>query len=167
MKTIKYRKYEHTGDYKLKELNISDGSTICEIDYLTIHHHIKNLDEYTKSYILISPEEFSTAIPIGNMFVQIIDNVYIEHSDIAIVDIESAPRIKDVYYILPYINENICKLRKFTSRGIEVSYIHPETMSITEFKYGMIFLKHFTSDPKVAQSFNDKATKLYNSVMYE
>lgn len=168
MKTIKYRKYEYTGEYKVKELEVSDNSTLYEIDFLTLSKFVKDKNTYTKSYLLISSEQFNGASPVGDLYAYIMDTVFIEDSNVPVMDIESAPKIKNAYYVVKRDDDTIVnKLNKFTITGAEVYSVDSSSIIKSEIKYGFIFLAKFTSDPEIIHQYCTKAEEIYKAAIID
>lgn len=155
MKKINYRQYYYNGNYSNEELYVPDECSLYEIEIINMSHKVQDIEEetWTKAYAMLCPTEFEDSTLLGNVYFDYIDDVFITNSEIAILDIESAPRFKGVYAVtyykdkeseskfLAYLSKNtnpdevikigkeckkicsICMLRKLTYTGIEASNI--------------------------------------------
>lgn len=94
MKKINYRQYYYGGNYADMELQVPDECSLYEIGMINMSHKVQDIEEetWTKAYAMLCPTEFEDSTLLGNVYFNYIDDVFITDSEIAVLDIESAPR---------------------------------------------------------------------------
>lgn len=95
MKKINYRQYYYGGNYADMELQVPDECSLYEIGMINTSHKVQDIEEetWTKAYAMLCPTEFEDSTLLGNVYFNYIDDVFITDSEIAVLDIESAPTI--------------------------------------------------------------------------
>ena len=104
MKKINYRQYYYGGNYADMELQVPDECSLYEIGMINMSHKVQDIEEetWTKAYAMLCPTEFEDSTLLGNVYFNYIDDVFITDSEIAVLDIESAPRFSGVYSVMYY-----------------------------------------------------------------
>lgn len=104
MKKINYRQYYYGGNYADMELQVPDECSLYEIGMINTSHKVQDIEEetWTKAYAMLCPTEFEDSTLLGNVYFNYIDDVFITDSEIAVLDIESAPRFSGVYSVMYY-----------------------------------------------------------------
>lgn len=104
MKKINYRQYYYDGNYADIELQVPDECSLYEIGMINMSHKVQDIEEetWTKAYAMLCPTEFEDSILLGNVYFNYMNDVFITDSEIAVLDIESAPRFSGVYSVEYY-----------------------------------------------------------------
>ncbi len=142
MKEIKYRQYYYGAEYSNQKIEVPDQCSLYEIEPDILYYN-EDADEWTKDYILLCDTEFCDSELVGNIYMRVLDRVYLDE-DVVVFDIESAPKPNDIYYVKriqpkesdlkdiiegnisihhPKFISQIIHFRKFTYSGIEIGRV--------------------------------------------
>lgn len=131
MKKINYRQYYYDGNYADIELQVPDECSLYEIGMINMSHKVQDIEEetWTKAYAMLCPTEFKDSILLGNVYFNYIDDVFITDSEIAVLDIESAPRFSGVYSVEYYKDmESESKFSAYLSKIEDVEKASPNEL---------------------------------------
>lgn len=131
MKKINYRQYYYNGDYANTELQVPDECGLYEIGLVNMSHQVRDSEKetWTKAYALLCPTEFEDSILLGNVYFNYIDDVFITNSEIAVLDVESAPRFSGVYSVEYYKDmESESKFSAYLSKIEDVEKASPNEL---------------------------------------
>lgn len=124
MKKINYRQYYYDGNYADMELQVPDECSLYEVGMINMSHKIQDIEEetWTKAYAMLCPTEFEDSILLGNVYFNYIDDVFITDSEIAILDIESAPRFSGAYSVVYHKDKELeTKFSAYLSKVGEIN----------------------------------------------
>lgn len=131
MKKINYRQYYYDGNYADIELQVPDECSLYEIGMINMSHKVQDIEEetWTKAYAMLCPTEFEDSILLGNVYFNYIDDVFITNSEIAVLDVESAPRFSGVYSVEYYKDmESESKFSAYLSKIEDVEKASPNEL---------------------------------------
>lgn len=131
MKKINYRQYYYNGDYADIELQVPNECGLYEIRLVHMSHKVQDMEEetWTKAYVILGPSEFENSTLLGNVYFNYIDDVFITNSEIAVLDVESAPRFSGVYSVGYYKDmESESKFSAYLSRIEDVGKASPDEL---------------------------------------
>ena len=131
MKKINYRQYYYDGNYADIELQVPDECSLYEIGMINMSHKVQDIEEetWTKAYAMLCPTEFKDSILLGNVYFNYIDDVFITDSEIAVLDVESAPRFSGVYSVEYYKDmESESKFSAYLSKIEDVEKASPNEL---------------------------------------
>lgn len=132
MKKINYRQYYYDGNYADIELQVPDECSLYEIGMINMSHKVQDIEEetWTKAYAMLCPTEFKDSILLGNVYFNYMDDVFITDSEIAVLDIESAPRFSGVYSVAYYKNrESEFKFSTYLSKIGDIGEASPDELT--------------------------------------
>lgn len=131
MKKINYRQYYYDGNYADIELQVPDECSLYKIGMINMSHKVRDIGEetWTKAYAMLCPTEFEDSILLGNVYFNYIDDVFITNSEIAVLDVESAPRFSGVYSVEYYKDmESESKFSAYLSKIEDVEKASPNEL---------------------------------------
>ena len=132
MKKISYRQYYYGGNYADMELQVPDECSLYEIGMINMSHKVQDIEEetWTKAYVMLCPTEFEDSTLLGNVYFNYIDDVFITDSEIAVLDIESAPRFSGVYSVVYYKDrESESKFSAYLSKVGDIGEASPDELT--------------------------------------
>lgn len=132
MKKINYRQYYYDGNYADIELQVPDECSLYEIGMINMSHKVQDIEEetWTKAYAMLCPTEFEDSTLLGNVYFNYIDDVFITDSEIAVLDIESAPRFSGVYSVAYYKDrESEFKFSTYLSKIGDIGEASPDELT--------------------------------------
>ena len=132
MKKINYRQYYYGGNYADMELQVPDECSLYEIGMVNVSHKVQDIEEetWTKAYAMLCPTEFEDSTLLGNVYFNYIDDVFITDSEIAVLDIESAPRFSGVYSVVYYKDrESESKFSAYLSKIGDIGEASPDELT--------------------------------------
>lgn len=132
MKKINYRQYYYDGNYADIELQVPDECSLYEIGMINMSHKVQDIEEetWTKAYAMLCPTEFEDSTLLGNVYFNYIDDVFITDSEIAVLDIESAPRFSGVYSVVYYKDrESEFKFSTYLSKIGDIGEASPDELT--------------------------------------
>lgn len=132
MKKINYRQYYYGGNYADMELQVPDECSLYEIGMINMSHKVQDIEEetWTKAYAMLCPTEFEDSTLLGNVYFNYIDDVFITDSEIAVLDIESAPRFSGVYSVMYYKDkESESKFSAYLSKIGDIGEASPDELT--------------------------------------
>lgn len=132
MKKINYRQYYYNGNYADIELQVPDECSLYKIGMINMSHKVQDIEEetWTKAYVMLCPTEFEDSTLLGNVYFNYIDDVFITDSEIAVLDIESAPRFSGVYSVTYYKDrESEFKFSAYLSKIGDIGEASPDELT--------------------------------------